>query len=208
MRIVVFGASGATGRHVVQRAREAGHAVTAVIRDGASRDGLEGADIVTADVMDPDAVEPLIKACDAVVSALGPRNTGPTTVQQDAMRSLIEAMGRVDVRRLVVVGSAASREAGHGPVTRILAKPILDRLLRHVIADELPAEKLVHASGLDWVIMHPPRLTNGRRTGRYRTARDQAVRGGLTISRADLADAIVAVLGDPPTSRCGLGVAY
>jgi len=74
MKITLFGATGGTGGQVIQQACEAGHEVTAVVRDAArltrSHPRLT---VVQADVIDPTAIAPAIAGSDAVVSVLGPR---------------------------------------------------------------------------------------------------------------------------------------
>jgi len=68
-------------------------------------------------------------------------------------------------------------------------------------------EDVVRESGLDWTIVRPPRLVNGRRTGTYRTAQDTNLRRGLSISRADVADSMLRVLTQPDTIGHTIGVA-
>ncbi|NUW32328.1 SDR family oxidoreductase [Nonomuraea sp. SMC257] len=199
MRITVFGATGGTGWRVVGQALEAGHEVTAVVRDPAAleRHDLRGPrlTVVKADVMDPAAIRPAVAGHDAVVSAIGPRGRGPTTVCADATASIIEAMEAEEVRRLVVVSASGFVREGDGPLTR-LVKPVLNRLLRHAFADMRRMEELVRASGLDWTIVRPPQLTEGPRTGSYRSAIDRNVRGGVRVSRADLADCVLRCLDE------------
>ena len=60
---------------------------------------------------------------------------------------------------------------------------------------------------LDWTIMRPPRLTDGPVTGRYRTSIDGGLPRSLTVSRADLAACMLAVIGDPATVRTHIAVA-
>ena len=57
---------------------------------------------------------------------------------------------------------------------------------------------MIKESGLVWTIVRPPKLTNGRRTGRYRIG--EHVRAGSPmplLSRADVADAMLRQLSDP-----------
>jgi putative NADH-flavin reductase len=89
---------------------------------------------------------------------------------------------------LIVVSNSGRITVGDGLLTRLIVKPILRRLLQHTFADMRRMEDLVRASELDWTIVRPPMLTDGRRTGAYRTAINHNVRGGMRISRADLAD--------------------
>ena len=145
MRLAIFGATGGIGTEVVRQALDAGHGVVAVVREP-SRLAVPGPDVVQADVMDPEAITPAVAAADAVVSALGPRGTAPTTVCSDGIRSIIRAMDKTGVRRLVAVSAnGAFVEEGDGPVTRLIAKPILRRLLRHGFADLRRMEQEIRA---------------------------------------------------------------
>src|SRR5262249_56744544 len=72
--------------------------------------------IVTADAMDPVSIAPAVDGADAVINAIGPRDTGPTTVIADSVRSIILAMDKTGTRRFVHVsgsieiGRASCRE--------------------------------------------------------------------------------------------------
>lgn len=213
MHVTVFGATGATGRHLVRQALGAGHRVTAVGRD---RERLHQAvgdhprlHPVVADAMDPRAITGAVRGRDAVVSALGPRSRRDTSVCADGVRAMISAMRAADgTRRLVVVtASGHVVDAGDGPLTRALVKPMLRRLLRRGFADFAVTERLVRSSGLDWTLLRPPRLTHGKRRP-YRTATDRNVRGGITLGRADLADAALTALDDPATVGHTIGLGY
>ena len=191
MHVTVFGATGGTGQHVVRQALAAGHHVTAVVRDPARLDQTEHSRLkpVIADAMDPDAIAATVSGQDAVVSALGPRTRADASVCADGARAIITAMRASGARRLVVVtASGHVVDAGDGPVTRTVVKPLLRRYLREGFADFARAEQAVRDSDLDWTMMRPPRLTVGRHRP-YRTAIDRNVRGGITIARVDLAHA-------------------
>ncbi|GAA4418267.1 NAD(P)H-binding protein [Georgenia halophila] len=212
MRIALFGASGGTGRQIAGQALERGHAVTAMVRDESSFDAAfirtnDKLGLEVLDVMDPAAVAKSIAGHDAVASALGPREKGPTTVQSDATRAILEAMTATSVRRLVVVSAAGFHTEGDDPFTKSIAKPIIGRILRHQFADMRAMEALVTASPTDWTIMLPPKLNDGRLMAQYRSARDKTVPRGFNISRADLAHAVLDVLEDPTAIRTTVAVA-
>ncbi|MEU9024746.1 NAD(P)-binding oxidoreductase [Actinomadura sp. NPDC048394] len=200
MRLTVFGATGGIGTRLVRLALDEGHDVTAVVREpGRLPAGLrDRAGVVRADVMDPAAIEGAVKGADAVVSAMGPRGLGPTTVCGDSSRSIIAAMRATGAGRFLMVSMGAiSSEPGDDPLTRYVAKPlILGRILRHGIADMRVAEAQVRDSGLDWTIVRPPRLTNKEGRGRYRKAVDRSVTGGYSITRDDVAKALLDLTGD------------
>jgi len=210
MRVTVFGATGGTGQHLVRKAIAAGHHVTAVVRDPARLEQADHPQLtpVVADAMDPDAIRPALTGRDAVISALGPRARTDGSVCADGARAIITAMAAAGARRLVVItASGHVVDAGDGPVTRTLVKPLLRRFLREGFADFAHTEQAVRDSGLDWTIMRPPRLTDGRHRP-YRTAVDRNVRGGITIARVDLADAILGVLDAPATAGHTISVGY
>ena len=91
---------------------------------------------------------------------------------------------------------------------RNLFSPLIKAALKKLYADLALMEDVVHDSGLDWTIVRPPRLTDKPRTGRYRTAYGQNLRGGVFISRADVADLMLRVLKQPETIKQVIGIAY
>jgi putative NADH-flavin reductase len=134
---------------------------------------------------DPRSVSELSAALaghDAVLSALGPRGLGPTTILREAARSTVSAMQATQIRRLLIVSAAMLFEdAG------IVAALLRNTLLRNGAEDSTEMEQVVRASGLDWTIARPPRLTNGRLSGHYLVERDRLPTGGRSMSRADVA---------------------
>jgi putative NADH-flavin reductase len=209
MKLTLFGATGGTGLQVIDQALAAGHEVRAVVRDATrlapERPGLE---VVVADVMDPSAIEEAVAGRDAVISAIGSRNgRGPTTVCTDSARSIVTAMHRAGTRRLVVVSGTGPFDEGEGPGMRYVIKPIGRRFLKHVFADFVEMEKVVRASGLDWTIVRPPRLTDKPLTGRYRTRRDINMHRNFAVSRADVAHLILEACADPGSYDAAIYIA-
>jgi putative NADH-flavin reductase len=212
MQLTIFGASGGTGRRLVEQALAAGHTVTAVVRDPARlpvrHDRLK---LVAADVLDPEAITPAVAGADAVVSALGPRSSrNRSSITSAGTASILKAMRTAGSSRLVVVSAAPVASDDHGTTLpyRLLVKPLLRGLLGGLYADLAVMEETVRRSGLAWTILRPPQLTDGPRTGSYRQATDANLRGGYRISRADLADAILAALEDPDSVKATITIGY
>ncbi|GAA2852312.1 NAD(P)-dependent oxidoreductase [Nonomuraea rubra] len=201
MKITVFGATGGTGLELLRQGLEQGHDLTAVVRDaGRLPAGLrERLDVAEADIMNPAAIAPAIKGRDAVLSAMGSRERGPTTVQAGSITAITAAMRQEGARRLLMVSAAGlEADAGDGPFTRYVLKPlVIQRLFRHSYADLANAERLLRATtDLDWTIVRPARLTDDGRTNAYRTAYDLSIRGGFKTTRADVADCMLRLVGD------------
>lgn len=191
MRVTVVGATGRSGREVTRVAQLRGHHVTAVVRDRARLGDLRPDAVVEAQEWDVPMLTSAITGSDAVASCVGPVPGGPHTVQQELIAPTIQAMRDTGVRRLVAISASGWLVDGDDPLTRYLAKPILARVLRDANADLAAMEALIRASGLDWTILRPPRLTDRAAAGRYRSRRDGNVRWGFSIARADLAHAVV-----------------
>jgi putative NADH-flavin reductase len=177
-------------------------------RGGQPVAGGPGLRVLTADVMDPAAITGAMAGADAVLTAIGPRVSGPSTVSADSAASIIAAMRRTGVRRLLTVSGSIVDDAGEGPIMSHLVKPLARRtFLKNVCADMRRGEEVVRASGLDWTIMRPPRLTDKPATGRYRTALDRNLPRGLTVSRADLAACMLALIEDTDAVHHIVGIA-
>lgn len=210
MKLTIFGATGAAGTSLTGQALAAGHEVTAIVRDPARLDVPvhRRLRIVTANVMDPAAIAPALDGADAAISSIGPRGTGPTTVIADSVRSIIQAMDKTGTRRFVQVSGSIVADDGESPYMRYLVKPAARRtFLRHVCADMRSGENEIRHSDLDWTILRPPALTGKPATGAYRTAVDQNLPRGFSVSRADLAACILALLDDPATVHRHIAIA-
>jgi putative NADH-flavin reductase len=184
MRLFVLGANGGVGRQIIDQAIERGDQVTAFVRSpeklGPQREGL------TARRGDPRDAAELAEALpghDAVLSMLGPPGPGPTTIMRESARCTVAAMEALGMRRLLVV-SAAVLFDGAGIIVGLMRRT----LLRNVAQDSAEMERIVMASGMDWTIARPPRLTNGPLTRRYKVEDGRMPRGKWIVSRADVAD--------------------
>jgi putative NADH-flavin reductase len=213
MRFTVFGATGGTGRQLVQQALDAGHEVTAVVRDPSRlpvpKEGSARLEVVTAQVTDPEPLVPAVAGRDAVLSALGAPGNKSAGIASLGTRSILAAMEEGGVRRYIGVSAAPVVPWGEGEnlFFRTVAVPLVRRVFRQVYADLAVMEDVVRASGLDWTVVRPPKLTDRPAKGTYRRAIGANVRHGHSVPRADLAAAMLAMVEDPATVKQGVGVA-
>ena len=215
MKLTVFGASGRVGRFVVQQALAAGHDVTAVVRNPsrlqiAPAEGLQVATVL--DVLDPVTLVPTLTGRDAVIDAIGPAgNKGARTdpIAGAAVRSIVRAMGQAGVSRISAISAApvGPPAQDENVFIRALVLPMLRRMLSDLCADLADQDAVLAESDTDWTVIRPPMLLDKPHTGTYRRAVGANVRVGRTIPRADVADALLAVLPDPATFRTAVGVA-
>ena len=90
---------------------------------------------------------------------------------------------------------------------RHLGTPIARAAFGKVYADLATMEDLLRDSDLDRTVVRPPKLTGKPLTTHYRTATGQNVRGGWSVSRADVAHLMLAVLSRPETIGQVIGIA-
>jgi putative NADH-flavin reductase len=185
MKIIVFGATGGTGREVVTQALAAGHQVTAVVRRPAALPEHPGLQLaVVPDLADSAAVDRVVGSQDVVISSLGTNEKGPVSVCADGMRSILGAMSGSGVRRLVAVSAHGAAETHD----RSLYSLALWATLADKMRDKEAMESLIRDSDVEWTIVRPPALKDKPRTGRYRVGTELKIRLTSAIGRADLAD--------------------
>jgi putative NADH-flavin reductase len=187
-KILVLGATGGTGRLIVEQALARGHHITALVRSPEKASGLKGARLVVGDVSDEKVVREALKGQDAVVSALGTPASPfrEVTLLSTATRALVHAMTAVHVSRLVcITGMGAGDSAGHGGF--LFDNVIFPLLLKKVYADKDRQEAIINNSGLDWVLVRPSVLNDKPGRGSPRALTDLSGFHGGTISREDVA---------------------
>jgi putative NADH-flavin reductase len=208
MKLLILGATGRTGRHVVTQSLDRGHDVRALVRSPQKLTGDPRIDVRAGSVTDPAAVEAALDGRDSVVSALGSRRAMEllgTHFMTDTMRALVPAMDRGRVRRLVVLSAVGVGETeSQAPAMIRLG---FRTLLRGIARDKERAEAQVRESGLDWTIVYPPALTNGPLTKTCRFGEDLMLKGSAKVSRADVAHFMLDQLDDAVFSRKNVVVA-
>lgn len=209
MRVLVFGASGRTGRELVTQALGQGHRVTAFVRDPAKLISRSpDLALIPGDVVDLAAVHQAVRGQDAVISALGastPFRRDPRLV--DGVRNIVSTMEQMGVRRLVYVSYLGVHD-GRSQLS-LLGRYLVAPLARAVVADHEAKEALIRQSGLEWVIVRPPLLTNGPRTGEYRSGQNIEAKSLISrISRADVADFMLRQLCDDTYVRRAPALMY
>jgi len=211
-KITVFGATGGIGGHVVRQALDAGHAVTAVVRDSARFDLTHPElEVVTVPgLMDPEVLGPALAASDAAISGVGPRGRKDGPVASTATHGILRALEVSGVRRFVAVSAVPVGPVPDGEsfLNRRILLPFISAFARDVYADLGRMEDEIEHSTTDWTIVRPPKLVDKQRTGRYRTVVGGNVPHGYSIGRADVADVMLAVLDDESTLGEPVGIAY
>jgi nucleoside-diphosphate-sugar epimerase len=189
MRLAVFGATGGTGRALVEQALTIGHEVTAFARSP-DRLGL-GAHprlrTVVGDALDGRGVDDAVRDQDAVLSALGTRPWRHQDICSAGTTHIVAAMRARGVRRLIALSSLGVGDS-RGRMSR-LARAGATLVLRHALEDKHRMETMLRdgdGRDLDWVVVRPAVLLDATPRAHWRVADDGTVTGGC-IGRADVA---------------------
>jgi len=220
VKLTIIAASGGIGRQLLAQAQAAGHEVTAVVRDPAKLPPQVRSVAADLSAPDPTALRNAVSGADAVVSGLGPRSRSDAGIAARGTRALSEAMRAVGARRIVVVSAAPAgtvaspgrphpprHDPGDGFLMRSLLTPLVKLAIGYVYTDLALMEDVLRESDLEWTVVRPPRLTNGRPTRTYRTAYGRNLRRGLFVSRADVAHLMLRLIDQPESIGQTVGIA-
>ncbi|MBI2688265.1 MAG: SDR family oxidoreductase [Acidobacteria bacterium] len=183
MRLFVIGATGKTGREILDLARARGHEVTAFVRSPQKLRPAGSLRIVRGDPLRAETMAPALPGHDAVLSAIGPpprEAFRASTLVADCARATVEAMAASGVARLAIVSAAVLfPEKG-------FYFALFRWILQHHARDLRSMEAIVQASGLAWTIARPPRLTKEPEVN-FRAARGALPPGSLSVSYRSVA---------------------
>jgi len=219
--IVIYGATGNVGRHIVQEALERGHRVTAVSRKPESvemrHDNLS---VVKGDLLDKESVAAIVTGQDVVIlsvrGVIGDSGRPESALQFIAAEMLVDAvyLQGDQAPRLLHVGGAGALEVEPGVLyAATLPKILLPRGLEIEILGQILALEFYHkVDDVRWTYVTPPKnFTNGPRTGTFRIGGSRALeddRGRTRVSRADFAVALIDEAEQALHVREQISVAY
>ncbi len=209
-KITVFGASGATGQHVVTQALKRGFVITAFVRDP-EKLKLQHVNlrVVRGDVLNMNEVNEAVAGTDAIIVTLGSKPDTKVTVLSEGTGNIIKTMREHGVTRLVVLSSYPM--SGTLESMEFLKKIMPEEKIaqvRPMIDDKIGQEKVVRESGMMWTIVRPAFLTDDPKTGEYRAEEKLEITPVNKISRADVADFLLTSLSNPSWYQKIVTLAY
>jgi uncharacterized protein YbjT (DUF2867 family) len=209
MDIIVFGATGGTGRAVVKKLLAHGHRVTAFVRDPSKMAPAPGLAIVKGDAMSADDVARALPGHDAVVISLGTRDlplaltfgakrTTPADICEAGTRNIAAALGpypRMRVLAVTAFGVGDTREKMSWTY-----KLLYNLFMKELMADKERQEALLKASGLDYVLVQPVGLTDAPAAGHWLASLSGETRN-MRISRKDVGAFVAEEIDNPRHHR-------
>lgn len=204
MNIIVFGATGRVGQHMVKQALDKGYEITAFVRTPSKLEIThENLHVVQGDAFNKDDVEQAIAGHDVVVSCLGSSNGMKKSTELEEMtKNIVDGMKVNNVNRIIYTASAGI----DGEIPGISGKMVM-KMLKNALTDHGNAVSYIKANGLNYTIVRPMGLTNNAFTGKYREAREGVPDKAKSIPRADVAHFIVKALNDTSYENSSVAIA-
>ncbi|WP_017812268.1 NAD(P)-dependent oxidoreductase [Paenibacillus shenyangensis] len=217
MKIAVIGATGATGRKVVERALDLGHEVIAVARRPEVITPTARLSVRQGDVLDMPSMAEALVDTDMVISCLGPsgnfsqgtvisegissirKNFSPGTTMSVGITNILAACESAGVKRFVMQSGIGLSDGKELSVLNRLAIHISGRIFTKAVEDKAVAEHAVQQSELNWVIVRPPALSDTAATSKYAAGPLIRISPLRPLSFADCADCLVRAATNEPT---------
>jgi len=210
MKLLIIGGTGGTGQELIKQALEQGHSLTALVRNPEkAKIAHQNLSVIKGNVLDFDKVQEAVAGQDAVLSALGHKRFFiKTTILSEGTKNIIKAMEKHNVKRFICITSLGINDSRFklGLYYTLFVIPFI---VFFYFRDKAKQEKIIRSSKLNWTIVRPGQLTNGKKRGRYKHGANVG-NYILTkmISRADVAHFILSQLNDATYLQKTPGVVY
>ena len=167
MKILLLGATGRTGKHVIEEALKKGHTITAIARDPLKLNKYP-VEIFTGTPYDYETVESAIEGCQAVINTLNisrksdnpwSKLTAPRDLLSRSASNAIQAMVKHGIKRYVALSTYGAGNSWRStPV--VLKLIVLTSNLKYAFRDHGRQEELLKESDLEYTICRAPMLTS------------------------------------------------
>ncbi len=210
MKLAVFGATGGTGKRVVDHALASGHTVVAVARrPDAITTKHPALTIAKGDVLDPPAIGAAIAGVDAVIAAFGPANNKkPGTLISEGIANIVDSCEEASVPKLVFESGLITTNGEGLSFFARLGVGLFRSLNRKLYNDKVIAEATMRDSNLAWVIVRPPSLADGPAVGGYKHGVAIGINPVKKVNYADVADFLVACAAESAVDRTTQVIGY
>ncbi len=191
MRLLIFGATGKTGKYLIEQGLHAGHTITAFVRNPKKLQQRKNYLIsFSGNISNQSDILHAMKGQEVVISVLGNKTSNvfwkSNTTISEGLKNIIHGMHIRRVKRILFVTSFGISDNIFLP-----EKILINVFLHNVFADLPTQEKLIKESGLEYTIVRPARLVDGQKTGKYKAEENLPIWPWSKITRSDVADFIL-----------------
>lgn len=206
MNILILGATGRVGSHILKFTLNENHQVMVLVRD-ADKVQVEGRHlkIIEGNALVKSDIQKAMEGMDIVISALG--TDGNATLSK-SMPFIMEGMQDVGIKRIITIGTGGILNSRTEPGKLRYQSNESKRKTTRAAEDHHKAYELLENSNLDWTIVCPTYLPDGEHTGEYRMEHDFLPEGGRMISVADTAEFAYSQVKDERYIKSRVGISY
>ncbi|TWT02304.1 NAD(P)-dependent oxidoreductase [Planomicrobium sp. CPCC 101079] len=204
MKIALFGATGRVGENILRYALDDGHHLKVLVRSKSHFDH-PNLETIVGDIRNAQDVEKTIDGTEAVFSAIG---TDRTTTLSESIPLIINAMKAKRIRRIITIGTAGILNSRLSPGSMRFQGGDSNRKLTFAAEEHAAVFHLLEKTNLDWTIVCPTYLPDGKAYGNYRIERDYLPEGGKQITVGDTAEFTYKQLENPEFIGSRVGIAY
>lgn len=206
MNILILGATGRVGSHILKFALNENHQVMVLVRD-ADKVQVEGRHlkIIEGNALVKSDIQKAMEGMDIVISALG--TDGNATLSK-SMPFIMEGMQDIGIKRIITIGTGGILNSRTEPGKLRYQSNESKRKTTRAAEDHHKAYELLENSSLDWTIVCPTYLPDGEHTGEYRMEHDFLPEGGRMISVADTAEFAYSQVKDERYIKSRVGISY
>ncbi|WP_342535767.1 SDR family oxidoreductase [Lysinibacillus sp. FSL K6-1151] len=206
MKILVLGASGRVGSHLVELALKDQQEVTILVRDpNKIQQHHQQLRVIQGNVLNRQDVEQAMVNVDVVVSAL---NTDSRDTLSASLPLILGAMTQQQVKRIITIGTAGILQSRVTPTILRYQSTESKQKSTFAAQEHQRVFEQLQQSDRDWTIVCPTYLPDGALTGSYRIERDFLPEGGTQISVADTADFAYQQIFSEEFLKTRVGIAY
>jgi uncharacterized protein len=206
INILILGATGRVGCQIVTFALRDRHHVTALVRTPEKiQINNENLTILQGNVLNKDDIVRAMREIDVVISAL---NTDGTTTLSDSMPLIIEAMENEGIKRIITIGTAGILQSRTSPNTLRYQSSESKRKSVRAAKEHHKVYDMLKQSTLEWTIVCPTYLPDGKSVGNYRVDRNFLPEGGVEISVPDTAEFTYNLIKSNDYLQSRVGIAY
>jgi uncharacterized protein len=206
LNILILGATGRVGSQLVSLALHDRHHVTVLVRTSEKIQlHNENVTIIPGNVLNKDDVFRAMQGIDVVISAL---NTDGTTTLSESMPLIIQAMESERIKRIITIGTAGILQSRTTPNILRYQSSESKRKSVQAAQEHHKLFDILKQSTLEWTIVCPTYLPDGKKVGQYRVERDLLPEGGERISVPDTAEFTYSQITSKDYVKSRVGIAY
>ncbi|MFC9709045.1 NAD(P)-dependent oxidoreductase [Paenibacillus sp. NPDC056933] len=206
MQILVLGATGRVGSHIVANAIEDQHHVTVLVRNPEKcQTHDKNLTIIQGNVLNQEDIIRAIHGANVVISAL---NTDGTNTLSESMPLIIDAMLKEGIERIITIGTAGILQSRLSPSVLRYQSSESRRKSTRAAEEHHRVYLLLQESTLEWTIVCPTYLPDGDHVGEYRVERNVLPEGGTVISVRDTAEFTYNQIKDDSNIKSRVGISY